>query len=134
MANGIIVDTGKMDMLGFLLDGDPVINMGLYKNAVTWAHGTLITDITECDFTGYSQMVTGGWSTPALDASFDAYSTGSVVQWTNTGATSQSVVGWFYWDVTNAVLIGGGAFDATLTMTVGMTLALTPELQTQSQF
>jgi len=136
MANGIITTAGSKSILNHYLTGTtPTIQMGLIIADPTWAVTTVLGNLTVATFTGYSIQNTASWTTPSPDSNSppDEVSTANVISWTNSGS-SQVIYGWYYYGYDDSVLLGGGLFDATITMTTGLTLSLTPTLQTVTQF
>jgi hypothetical protein len=51
------------------------LEVGLYKAAVDPHPTTVLTDLSEADFTGYARVVLGAWTTPGRDEGADIYAT-----------------------------------------------------------
>lgn len=135
----VIMDSGKLWMLK-TKTGQQSISLSnckyhLYVNNVSPSHGDTLGTYTEATYTGYAAITAGGWSAPALDGTFHAMSTATLMTWANTSAGSVSIYGYFVTDNAGTTLLYAELFSgAPLTIPVGMSLQLTPTVTDQSEF
>lgn len=96
------------------------VKIGLYTNNVTWNKNTVLTDVTECTFTGYAKVAVT-WTTPfrATDGTYRVSSGLNVFQ--PTAASTETAVGYFITDTAGTVLLGGDAFPAPVPLPDALT-------------
>jgi len=108
----------------------------LFKNNYTPINTTILSDLTEANFTGYSRITLTGWSAAALDANNKAAtSLGPQTFTCSGGATPNDIYGIF-------VLTSGGALlyaernpaGAVTINTAGQTFSYTPKFTGISEF
>lgn len=115
-------------------------NLRLFQNNHAIDDATVLADLVQCTFPGYS---------PAFQISFDGFdymvSPGGIARFdflpsdfTNTGGTPTTVFGWYlqfqsaggYWDT-----LGGGAlFSPAVILLPGQTLRVTPHANLASRY
>lgn len=66
----------------------------LFKNNYTPVAGSVLGDFTEADFSGYTSQALTGWTTPAT-VSAHARTTATALSWTKSGATGNSIYGYY---------------------------------------
>lgn len=82
----------------------------LYSNNLVPNEGNVLTDFTECVYSGYAaQAIT--WSPAFLDAEGNACSSFGEHIFTQTGATPDICYGFYITDTASAVLLASGAID-----------------------
>jgi hypothetical protein len=110
------------------LEGDPAWDIGLYKNDYTPVQGSVNSDFTEADFTGYARQGIDPslWTSPTIisnRASMTANS-GDPYEFTNTGS-SQTIYGYFIFDTTSSLIIAAEKFGTSRTLATGDKLEVT---------
>lgn len=109
--------------------------MKLFQNNLVPTADTILSDLTEATFSGYSAgMFSGGALGGSLDAFNRGYATWSPLTWTKSGATGNTIYGYY---VTNSggSLLWIERFDIPIPMTTdGAYLVITPRLTFTSQF
>lgn len=135
MSNLVIPDVSKKPRATILLAGTVHKKVHLFKNNATISHSTVLTDLTEANFSGYAAVnLSGGAVAASLDASGRAVISWDTVSWTKSGATGNTIYGYYLTD--NADLLSGvEKWDNPIDMsTDGLQLAMTPKDTTASQF
>lgn len=121
-----VPDVGKLGCLASLISA--LLNGALchlYSNAVSWTAATVLGDLTECAFTGYSAVSLGSWSSPVIDGSDHGASSPAVSTFTLTGGSSGNIYGYYLTDSTGTLLIGGEQLTgAPIGLVVGQSLNL----------
>jgi hypothetical protein len=107
----------------------------LFKNSATLSHATVLSDLTEADFSGYSAYsLAGGAVAGALDGSGRAVASYTAHTFTKSGATGNTIYGYWVEDSTGA-LLWCELFDTPIPMTVdGAFIQITPKFTDASQF
>lgn len=92
---GVWSDQGISDALAEVTAGSPVstAKLRLYSNNVTPSNATVLADLTESSFSGYSAVTLSGWSSPVVTAHV-AQSDPSSITFTITSGTA-TVYGWY---------------------------------------
>jgi hypothetical protein len=104
----------------------------LYSNTYQPVSSSVLSNFTECSFTGYSAqtLATSGWGTPSLDGSGDAVlQYGSAITWT--AGASATVTGYYVCDSTNTV-IWAEQFSVARSLSIGDELIITPQIYCKS--
>jgi hypothetical protein len=96
------------------LGGDWTLH--LFSNNYTIVDGTVLGDVVEAAFSGYS-AITPTWAAPALVSGVPTRIASSVT-WTYTGGSTYTVYGMYMTDAANTVLLGGFNFPAPVVLTV----------------
>ncbi len=117
MANQLVIsDDAIVRQMGVLKDN--ILNgsgLHLYKANVTPAHGDVISDYAsiEAGFDGYSPA-TPTWTAITIGSN-RAQSTGSPISWTKSGATGQTIYGYFL-QRPGSYLVGAKKFASAIDM------------------
>jgi hypothetical protein len=120
-----IGDVGKQLLLADHISG--ALNGALcrlFVNTPTIDHTTDTSDYTEPPWSGYAQQSLAGWSAPALDGSFHAFTSADPVNFANSSGSSQIANGYFYTDV-SGTYIGGAYFPSPITIPDGLYVQVT---------
>lgn len=109
-----------LQVLGMLIDtGAPFdgCKIGLYKNNLTPTPQTILSELTPCDFDGYSLSSAVVWGTP-FNSGADACSVpGSMKEFVATGDTTANVVyGAYIVDGAGTTLLATERFDAPVSV------------------
>ena len=133
----VVPDVGEPKLLTKIIsDADVVYH--LFQNNYTPSEATVLTDLTEANFTGYAAKtvyVLGSvnspkWQTPLTDASGITYSEADQqLSWQNTGTTSQTIYGYYVTDTTGNDLLWVERFATPRTLGQNDTLNLTPRIE-----
>lgn len=113
-----------------------VLNTGhslrLFANNFVPDPSTPLASFTEATFTGYAAIdLTGAFTGPAFVQNGQYELQGGVFAWTNSGATTQTVYGWYIDDGT--VMDACQLFDVPFVMAPNVTLAFALRPQEISQ-
>lgn len=118
----------RVDRLNYeRADANTNWRVGLFKSNVTVDENTVWSDLTECDFSGYSR-VTPVFPSATLDGSNNGSSTApQAVFACNGGGTTNTAYGWFVYDVNTSKLVFSDNFAGPKSMalsgdSVGVTL------------
>lgn len=130
-------DCGERQLLGDLLGAGNNWTLGLYKADVTPAESDTLATYTQCDFTGYAAKTltravgAGNWGTPATTdgVTSSQYNAGTPQTFQCSGATGNTVYGYFIEDATTNVLVIAEKFGTARNMAENDTLSMTPKLQ-----
>lgn len=135
----LVPNVGEVVLLTNLLAGGSLENwtLKLFKSNSTPAESDVAGTYTEADFTGYSaktltRSVSGStWATPATGDgnTTSQYDAASPQSWTNTGASAETVYGYYIVGATSGILLVSEAFAASRTLNQNDVLNLTPQLQ-----
>jgi hypothetical protein len=135
----LVPDVGEVVLLSNLLAGGTLENwtLKLYKTSVTPAESDTAASYTVADFTSYSdktltRSVSGGtWSTPSTSTgtTSSSYNAGTPQNWTNTGASAQTIYGYYVVGATSTTLLFAELFAASRTLNQNDQLNLTPRIQ-----
>lgn len=101
--------------------------VGLYKNDYTPVPGVAIGDLTEADFTGYARFSIGAtaWLT-GIVAHEEIITAPATASFTNTGASPQTVYGYFIYYDAEGELVWVQKFDTPQVVAPGVPLIFTP--------
>ncbi len=142
MPNGIVPDEGLADQLDDILSNDATLfapwALILWTNDYVPTAATVVADLTEATFTGYSRrsLLAAGWSSPTIagHAALSTHGTGPQV-YTNGDGGPVTVFGTAYLDVIAGKLRKVQRFDPADIVAVdpGGTIAVTPEFSYRSQ-
>ena len=125
----VVCDGAIMAQLGYIRAfANPYGNsaLGLYRSTMTPAHSSVIADFeaVEADFTGYGGKKATAYAAPVL-ATNRATSTGGVLSWIKTGATANTIYGYYITEF--YALMGAEQLSATVPMTTdGDTITIQP--------
>jgi hypothetical protein len=135
MSNLVVPDVGKKPRIQALLDAPNYKTVHLFKNNATVDHNTVLADLTEADFSGYASItLSGGTVQSLLDASRRAVTLWNMVSWTKSGATGNTIYGYYYKNNAGD-LTGVEKWDSPETMTTdGQVLQFVPQDTEGSQF
>lgn len=109
----IAPNEGRVVLLNNLLAGGSLENwtLKLFKNNLSLALSSVAADFTEADFTGYSAKTLtrsqsgGTWASASIDSDIAESEYGTDQSFTYTGATSQSIYGWYIVGATSGKVI-----------------------------
>jgi len=137
MSNLIVPNNAKRRMVGSLSGAYPntAAKIGLFKNNYTIVAATELTDLTAADFSGYAETnLTTPVIVAGLDGSNRAVATWDAVTWTKSGATGNTVYGYYVVNGSNE-LMWAETFDAPVALTSdGMFIVILPKLTVASQY
>jgi hypothetical protein len=107
-----------------------------YKNNYIPVVGSLIGNFTECDFTGYTDVVTGTWVAAGPDGSGRATASAPQVAFTASGsAVGNTVYGVFITDNPATQVLWAERFDTPFVVAVsGDQVKYTPTFTFKSEF
>lgn len=115
MSTLVTPNTGEDAILNIVVNKVAATNLKLhlFKNNATISESTVIGDLTECDFTGYSaKTLTGAsWSVSG--------STASYAQQTYSMTSGGSLYGWYITNAASDTLIFCATFDSVITLPSG---------------
>jgi len=77
-------------VVAYFLEHPPQI--GLLKEAPPTSGQWTFSNVVECDFPGYQRYDLVGWTSPTLDLVY-GISTADRTDWTNTGGSSETILG-----------------------------------------
>ena len=77
------------------LVANPLVQLGLYTNAITPGPSTTLGDLTEATFGGYARATIATWNGPFVDQLGNAYLISDLVVFTCDGTSGQGIVGSF---------------------------------------
>jgi hypothetical protein len=123
-----LTDEGKKYLLTNGINNANV-RLGLYKNNYTIIAGSVFANITACDFTGYA-AATPVWGAASIDGGDHATQTATSIVFTQgTPGTTNSVYGYYLFDVVTSKLIGGDQLPGApfVTASSGDTVTITPQ-------
>lgn len=138
MSHLVIPDGAKLRRANAILTGTGThYRMKLFKNNATISHATVVGDLTQADFSGYTAggiILSGGAVSGSLDGAGRAVTTYDFCTWTKSGATGNDIYGYWYEDAAGN-LTGVEKFDAAQPMqTDGAILQLAPQDTEASQY
>ena len=141
MANELVLVKDGSDQ--FLTDWATLANtniykIGLYKNSSALTFSSVLSDITACDFGGYSGLLTlTAWDTGGIAFATPRYAVLHPVKtWTANGASTNSVYGYYVTNNAGSVLLWFQPRAASVTVgTVnGQTYSVIPKFTSRSEF
>jgi len=127
--NAIVPEEAEINFLSelitTLLDG---CNCHLFSNNITVSAATVLTDFTECTFTGYAEDAFTAWSSPAIQGDGSAGSTPGDATFTPTsGGGSGTIYGGYVTDPGDAELLWAWNYPSGgITVAMGITLHVSP--------
>lgn len=132
----LVPNEGKVALADYLNSGGSLAaaSIGLYKNTPTIDQDLILSDITECDFSGY------GSQTPSFAAATLVSNKGSIVASPandfvhDSGGTANTVNGYFVFDSGLSVCLWIEAFASPIIMTAdGDTISVTAKLTVDTE-
>lgn len=137
MSNSVIPDVSKVPMLKncFGITAKYPALVKLFKNDAIISNTTVKAELTEADFSGYAaESLVGAAVSGTLDADGRALCAWTAVQFTKSGATANSVYGYWVEDV-DGFLLWVEKFDAPIVMNLdGIFITLTVKSTGGSEF
>ena len=139
MYGGILLNDDKIWLLEQYLIAAPFatnLDMGLFTTLTALTDATTSAAIVAAELvvSGYVRQPVNTWSSPVLDAAFDAVSNAAPVTFDNTsGGPTASITGWFYFETVNALCLMAGLFPTPFVIPAGGTFVTTPYYQLNSQ-
>jgi len=124
-----IVNGGEDIAIEYLVNKDSPENLvlKLFKNDVTPDESTVIGDLTEADFTGYSSQTLTGSSWSAASSGATSYAEQSFTS--SADQTAQTVYGWYLERATGGELVAADRFSSPPTIeNNGDVIKVTPTL------
>ena len=108
----------------------------LYQNNYVPDHTTVLSNLTEANFSGYSAtLLTSGTVGGSLDAGGRAVITWAQITWTKSGATGNEIYGYYVVDSSGNLMWVEAAASPPIRMVAdGDELLLTPQLTDKSEF
>ena len=133
--NIVATDAGALAILLAALGSSPSMKVRLFSNNHAMDHATVLGDLTECAFTGYSAAAPT-WTTPAISGGVpQTLPSPAGVPFTYSGASTTVVYGFYLTDSGGTVLYGGSTFPAPVTLsTIVTTLTVYPVYTTKEEF
>lgn len=117
MSTPVFVDEGENDVLN-LIKNNASMKCRLFKNSLSPAHGTVLGDLTTCDFSGYADQALS-YGTPATNGSNQGQMTASQLTFSHSGGgTANDVYGYAIFNNTSGKLHKVEVFDAPITLAV----------------
>lgn len=135
MSNVIIPDVAKRPRIACLLAAGNYYSAHLFQNPVLVSHTTVLSDFSECDFSGYGvRVLSGGTVQTLLDSGGRAITLWDMISWTKAGSVGNIVYGYYYLNATGQ-LAAVERWDLPIDMTVdGQVLQFVPQDTEGSQF
>jgi len=133
--NIVATDAGALEILLDALSASPSLKVRLFSNNHAFDHATVLGDLTECAFTGYSAAAPT-WTTPALVGVVPTtIPSPTGVTFTYAGGSTTTVYGFYLTDSGGTKLYGGSTFPAPVTLTTVVTsLTVYPVYTTKEEF
>lgn len=119
----MIVDGGASALLNAQLSLLDSFLWGLFTSNTTITESTVLTDLTEAAWTGYSRQSATGWGSITLMPPRQVAVPSSNPTFSNTSGSAQSFYGWFVVDSGGTVLIAATNIGLT-SIADGTTLQL----------
>jgi len=91
----MIVDLGKVELQNAQLTVLSSYWFGLFTNNWTVSSGTILSDLTEAGWTGYSRQSGGSWTSAMLVGPMAQSRAGTLPIFSNTSGGSVTFYGWF---------------------------------------
>ena len=135
----VVPNASKIAFMFRLADSsNPTVptTLKLFQNNYTPVAGSVIGDLTEATFSGYTAKTLTGLSVSgSLDSGNRAFATWTAVSWTKSGATGNNVYGYYVISAAGALLYLERFDGAPINMmTDGNVLGFTPVFTNKSQF
>lgn len=127
-----IPDEGKLELLDRLfraaLAVDVPLDVRLYRNDYTPGDGSTLSSFTEATFTGYFRetIARATWDPSALDGHKGKITYATVFEWTNNGATAQTLYGYYIVNPATAKVNWSERFATPFELQPGAKLQLQP--------
>lgn len=134
--SAVIPDQGKQVFAGLLSSLSNVWRIRLYKSNTDPVHTTVMSDFTECNYSGYASITLTAPSVAATpDGSGRIIITWAQVTFVKSGATGNDVYGYYVDQGSSLLLWAERAATAPLSMqNDGDEILITPKLGPFSQF
>lgn len=127
----VLPDEGEVILLNKMLQTGENITMKLFT-AVSPAVGesTTAADFTEATFTSYTSktLTAASWGNAATSSGTTS-SSYAQQSWTNTGASPQTILGYYYIGATSGKVLGVETFAASRTLNQNDVLNVTPKYE-----
>jgi len=101
----VIVNDGKLQLLGFEIPSLETCYWGLFVNNWTVTSATVLADLTEAAWTGYAQVLVGTLAAPSLVSNVAVTTPVTNPTFVNSSGVSQGFYGWFLVDPSQSILI-----------------------------
>jgi hypothetical protein len=130
--SGVLTRDRKIAVLDAMVAVGGILNgakLKLFSNNFTPDHLTLLTDITQADFTGYAEVTLSAWGEAFRDGGSQPKIVHVSVQYTPTGSTvSNTIFGWYLTNAAGTVLLMAKRLDTPVVLTDNSTaLIVQPE-------
>lgn len=128
----VIPNFGKQKWLNWALvsDGSDMSDytLMLFQNDITIADATILSDLVEADFTGYSSVdiLRTNMSAPFFDGDVAVSECDFVPTYSCTGGSLQTIYGWGLVSLDDMTLLAGQNFDFPRDMAPGATEKIDP--------
>jgi hypothetical protein len=109
----LIVNDGKLQLLGFEIPDLETCLWGLFTNNFTIAPTTVLADLVEAAWTGYARATVGTLAAPSLVSNVAVTTPGTNPTFTNTSGVAQGFFGWFLVDPTGLILMAAVNLGST---------------------
>jgi len=119
--------TGLTDLLGTHGPFN-AMTLHLYQNNIVLGRSTVLSNLTEANFTGYAAVASYTWSTPYVDVDGSALAIGADEAFIATAATpSNQVYGYYFTDSGATMLLAAYAFAAPVAIAgIGQAVTVVP--------
>lgn len=125
----VLPQQGELSFLADIRNSPDAYALRLFQNSVTLGPLTVLTSLTEANFSGYA-AATPTWTLPVIDGSGRAAMTASSMTFShNGGGTSNTIFGYYFVHVTSGKLLFCESFATPKTMSVfGDSITITPTM------
>lgn len=133
--NIVATNQGALNAMLAALTSSPTLKVRLFQNNVTVGASTVLSDLTECTFTGYAAAAPT-WTTPALSGGVPTTTPSPAgVGFTYSGGSTTVVYGMYLTDSAGTKLYGATTFSSPVTLsTIVTSLTVYPTYQFPGQF
>jgi hypothetical protein len=134
----VIADLGlQLRMLAMIGDlNDSAVTFRLFKSNTTPTKSTIIGDMTECDFSGYSSVDAADWALLSLTGHVQTIEADDVVFSHDGGGTANDVYGYYVTDPGNSFMYWSERFpSAPVNMgSSGQSITVSPRMTDESKY
>jgi hypothetical protein len=124
-------DASELTLLTHLLKttSPPALTLRLFQSNTTASSSTVVSDLTEANFDGYSAAVLtrSSWGDPSTVSGSAVATYGTATTWT-CGATGNTIYGFYLTENTSDSLVYVERFSTARVLTEGVDLSVTPKI------